>query len=299
MTFMICSRAMPGFAVSITMTSVVFWGDCASIGSARTKGRTNRIQNSFVVDATKVVYATKVAASTQFSSKMRKTCVHKQITECQGEEEQSRDGRNRRCAGHACPIQHEVRHDPPVTPVEPEIIAVLVDDKDFSGQLGRERPFPFGHDRLAGADDPGDRIIFRLEFRKEPLARLPALVIGDSKHFAAKAFGDARKAGHQVDFDLFAVGFVQSRDQIVEQPARPAFDLLSFCEGRIAAAKKVAQEIILTARNGKPASAYEGCATNLAGSSLRGASSAPGAGLFARRSRRARDWCRGQQRDLQ
>src|SRR5579871_6674045 len=68
----------------------------------------------------------------------------------------------------------------PMPAVEPEVVAVFIQDEDLGRHPGREHPLPLGHDRLGGADDPGHVIVLRLEFAVELFARRASRIISDA-----------------------------------------------------------------------------------------------------------------------
>ena len=111
-----------------------------------------------------------------------------------------------------------------VTPIEPEIVAVLVQDENLRRQFRREDPFPFGHDRLSGTDDSGDRVLLGGEFGVKALAGCGALIIRNAKYFAVKSLRDSGIAGDQIDREIIAVRFVETGDKIIEKTPGSAFD---------------------------------------------------------------------------
>ena len=177
---------------------------------------------------------------------MYEPSVKQQISQRDWEKEKAREGRDRRGSGHSGAIEREVDDGVEVPPVDPEVVAVFVEDENFRRELRAEDPFPLEHDRLGGADDAGDRVIFGLELGVKAFAGRGARIIGYAEDFAVKPLRHSGIAGHEVDLEILAIGFMQSGNEVVEQPARSALDEEHFCERRIPAAEKVAQTNILT-----------------------------------------------------
>ena len=87
---------------------------------------------------------------------MDKCRVKQKKRQSQGKDHDTGDGSYGIAAAEAGSKEHEVTNGLPIGAVEPEKVAVLVDDEHFDGQAQSERPFPFGHDGLSGADHDQD-----------------------------------------------------------------------------------------------------------------------------------------------
>src|SRR6266566_2575976 len=117
--------------------------------------------------------------------------------------------------------------DGPVTVIEPEVIAIFVQNKKFGGQAPGQGPLPLGHDRLGAADDAGDGIAVARQLAIEPGSPRPAAVIGDPVDGGGggvKPIGQPRIAGHQIDEDGGAVRIADSGDDALEQIPGTALD---------------------------------------------------------------------------
>src|SRR5947209_7508624 len=102
--------------------------------------------------------------------------------------------------------------------VEPEIIAVLVDEENLGGDTERQRPFPFEHDGLAGADDAHESVAIGGELAVEPAASVAAAIVGGAVDagVGGKALGQTGVAGDEVDGDIVAPGIAEAVDDAFE-----------------------------------------------------------------------------------
>jgi hypothetical protein len=135
------------------------------------------------------------------SAEMDKCRVKQKKRQSQGKDHDTGDGSYGIAAAEAGSKEHEVTNGLPIGPVEPEEVAVLVDDEHFDGQAQSERPFPFGHDGLSGADHDQD---FRPAGSEQPVeaaAASSASVFVDrvNRRFGGKTYWQARVAGGQIE----------------------------------------------------------------------------------------------------
>ena len=135
-----------------------------------------------------------------------------------------------------------------MAPVEKHETGEFVDDENFRRQPRDRRPFPFGHDGLARAENAEGGVLARCEFAKEAPALGGAGVIFYAIHAAAETCGHGLVASEQIEFHGFAVDLVEQRDESVERAARSALDQEHAREGRDVAAEEIAQGFILRDR---------------------------------------------------
>src|SRR5262245_15678041 len=98
--------------------------------------------------------------------------------------------------------------------VEPEVVAIFVDDENLGGDAEGQSPFPLGHERLGGADDAGQRVSILRELTVEAAASAASAVISDAvqpRSFGSEAARKLGVAGDQIDGDFLAPGFAESR----------------------------------------------------------------------------------------
>lgn len=150
--------------------------------------------------------------------------VKDQVRERQREQQESDQSRNGGRAGEAGPVRDEPRDIPPVRPIEPEEIAVFVQDEDLRLQVRAQPPLPFGHDRLARANHPHDGILAGVKVGQNPIAGSRAAVFGDTKHASVETLRQAGVAGDQVDFELVPEEAAERGYDALNQMARTAFD---------------------------------------------------------------------------
>src|SRR6266404_3314709 len=112
-------------------------------------------------------------------------CVQNQIEQSEWEEQQPGQRANRACASQAGAKQNEMANVAEMSAIEPEIVAVFIEDENFGGKTGREHPLPFGHDRFGGADDTHDGIVLGVKLSVEPLAGITIGIVGDAIDGAA------------------------------------------------------------------------------------------------------------------
>src|SRR5205823_3791133 len=111
--------------------------------------------------------------------------------------------------------------------IEPEVIAILVYDENLRAQAQSQRPFPFGHDRLARADDAHVGIAVGVKLAVElPPSVATAIGAGavDARLLLIESLRDARVAGHEVNGDSLAPTFAQLGNELFEQAPGTAFD---------------------------------------------------------------------------
>lgn len=147
-------------------------------------------------------------------------------------------------AGHTRAESHEVKDELPVGVVHPEVITVLIHDKELGFQGSRQQPLPLGHDGRAGAEDAHHGGLFGAQFRGEALCAIPAAVILyaiDAAVFRTEATGLAGITGDQIHLNVGAVNVVEGADEVVVKGAGPAFDEHDASEVRNPAAEKQVQ----------------------------------------------------------
>jgi hypothetical protein len=135
------------------------------------------------------------------SAEMDQCRVKQKKRQGQGKDQDAADGSDGVAAAQAGSKQNEVTNGLPIGSVEPEEVAILVDDEHFDGQAQRERPFPLGHDGLPGTDHDQN---FRPAGSEQPVEASAALsasvlVDGVDGRFGGKAYWQAGVAGGQVE----------------------------------------------------------------------------------------------------
>jgi len=126
--------------------------------------------------------------------------------------------------------------------VEPDEIRIFVDDKQAGGNLQRNRPFPFCHERLTRADDAGIGVAVRDEPPVELAAKFAATVVSyvvEPRTFGMKALRQGRIATYDIDKDFLTPGVSERGKQALKQVPRTAFDEENSIHGRIAAGEDV------------------------------------------------------------
>ena len=126
--------------------------------------------------------------------------------------------------------------------VEPDKIRIFIDEKKPGGNLEGNRPFPFCHERLAGAYDAYIGVPVGDELPVEAAAQVAAAVIGhmvEARGFGLKTLRQGRVATDHVDEDVLAPGIAKRRKQALEKVPRAAFDENNGVHGRVAACENV------------------------------------------------------------
>src|SRR6202142_1788441 len=77
----------------------------------------------------------------------------------EGEGDEAGQGAKASDAGQAGAEEGEMGQNAAVGVVQPEIVGVLVDDKNFGGDLQGQGPLPSGHDAFAGAQDADESVV--------------------------------------------------------------------------------------------------------------------------------------------
>jgi hypothetical protein len=175
-----------------------------------------------------------------------------QISECEGKQEQARDGGHGSRPGESGAIEREVEDDARVKTVQPEVIAVFVQHESFHRQLPGQPPFPFGHNGLGRADEASDRVLAGAQLGEEPPASLRARVIRYTKHGAGVRIESGRRAsvaGDNVDDDI-AVSFVNAGNEIFVESARAALDEQDPGKRRRPARENLSQEVFYQREEG-------------------------------------------------
>src|SRR5689334_24249777 len=118
--------------------------------------------------------------SSQCAFGMYSGCIEQQVKHSKREQEQPRQGTNGTGAGKARAEQHEVPDSGVVSTIQPEVIAILIEDENLGGQAKRQHPLPFCHDGLGGAYDAQNAIAVAGEFAVKARTALAATIIGDA-----------------------------------------------------------------------------------------------------------------------
>ena len=109
--------------------------------------------------------------------------------------------------------------------VEPEIVAVLIQQEEFARQARRQHPLPFGHDRFSRADDANHGVFIGCQFGIESLARGRIGIIRhpvDRAPLRAELQRRARVTGHQIRRHLW-MHVIEPVKQIFQQLTASAF----------------------------------------------------------------------------
>src|SRR5258708_10887762 len=104
----------------------------------------------------------------------------------------------------------------PVAAVEPEVISVLVQDKNLGWQARRDHPLPFRHDRFGRADQSNYRVALGAQFGIKARARLRAGIVRYAKDLATTLVEldwRAGIAGKQVG-GHFGMNVIQACEQV-------------------------------------------------------------------------------------
>ena len=126
--------------------------------------------------------------------------------------------------------------------VEPEIIAVFIDDENLRRDPQRDHPLPLRHDRLAGADHPHQRITILRELPVQFAAPFAPPKVAGTIHARVlrETLRQSRVARHQVDRDVFPPRLPQPRNDSLQQIARAAFNQKNRVRVRNSAAQEIA-----------------------------------------------------------
>ena len=155
---------------------------------------------------------------------MHRARVEQQVNERHRKKEEAGDGGDGGGSGEAGAKQHEVQDETPLAPIGPEEIAIFIDHEKLRGNLRGEPPFPFGHDRLSGADDADGGVIARPQFGQQTGAAGWIGVVGDTRNLSTKPDRCAGEAGDQIDLHRVAENLVEFGNQRIEQLARAALN---------------------------------------------------------------------------
>ena len=134
--------------------------------------------------------------------------------------------------------------------IQPEVVAILIQDENFTGQPGGQHPFPFGHDGFSRADDSNHGVVIGCQQTIQLFARATVGIIGnaiDASSVRPEMLRQASVAGDQVGLHI-RMNIVQAAKQILEKIAPPAFNQQYAGEGRNASAEKVAQSLLFHVR---------------------------------------------------
>lgn len=110
--------------------------------------------------------------------------------------------------------------------IQPEVVSILIQDKNFAGQARGQHPFPFGHDGFVRADDSDHGVVISFQQGVQFLTGTRIRVVIDAIDASAvrlEILGQATVAGDQVGCHI-RMNTVQARQQILEKITPPAFD---------------------------------------------------------------------------
>src|SRR5216684_2998201 len=152
-------------------------------------------------------------------------CVQNQIEQREREQDQACQGADGARTGQARAKQNEMADVAEVTAVEPEVVAIFIQDENFGWEAGSQHPFPFGHNGFGRADDADDGIAIGAKLSVEPLAGVAVGIIGDAIDFTTaglKIIWNAAVAGEQVGLHV-GVNVVKSTEKIFQELTASAF----------------------------------------------------------------------------
>ena len=148
-------------------------------------------------------------------------CEQDEVQQRERKNQQARQSSHRARARQSRAIQDETPDDGGMPAVEPEVIAVFVEDQELRGDAQRQHPLPFGHDWLGGADDDDYVVMLRRQLCVQPLACFRVGIIGDAVYstpFAPKMFGQAGIAGYEIGLQV-GVLLIKAAEHVLEQQA--------------------------------------------------------------------------------
>ena len=111
--------------------------------------------------------------------------------------------------------------------IDPEIIAVFIENEELCRNFPRNHPLPLGHNGLRGAEDAQDVIALIAQQRVEPFPPVCAGIFArpiDRPLRLAERFWKSGITGNQIELHLAAVDFVQPRQHVFKQLSRAALD---------------------------------------------------------------------------
>ena len=139
-----------------------------------------------------------------------------QKNECEWKHQEAHNGGHRCRAAQSQAGAREGREVVDVAPIQVQKAGEFVDDENFRGQARYQRPFPFGHDGLARAEDAESGVFARCEFAEELPACGGVGVIFYPINAASEICGCGLVAREQIEFHGFAVDLVEKRNERVK-----------------------------------------------------------------------------------
>ena len=176
----------------------------------------------------------------QLTAGVNETGIENEEKQSERKGEQAADGSERPFPGQPQADQGEAANGARILPLHPEVIAIFINDEKLRGHAQCDQPFPFGHDRLGGADHAGEGVVAGTQFANQPGAAFAGIIVGHTINGGVLVAGrGAAVAGHNVDADPGSPHVVKMGHHSFEQRSVAALNEQNSGQGRFAPGEKV------------------------------------------------------------